>query len=345
MIKIVGIGGGTGLPVLLRGLKQLSACVDRGVPFTSFHVTAIVAVSDNGGSTGHLRRSFGIPAVGDLRNCLAALSDAPSELRELFQYRFPAGAGLQGHALGNLILSALWLQSGALGQAVESARLLLGVRGQVLPVTEESVSLWAEYESGEVIHGEAQIASIQGLIRDIWLEPQTPPPCGGVLDAIAGADILVLGPGSLYTSIVPNLLVPGVLNAIRNSPARKVFVCNLMTQSGETSRFSATDHIKVLEAYLGPGVLDVCVLNKSSIAPVLLRKYIQRGSTPVSWNLREIAGMGIAVVQSDLVGDCAVRVRHDPLKLARLIWLMSKEGKQIIGGYDQATSTQPQSSL
>ncbi|MBI4465501.1 MAG: uridine diphosphate-N-acetylglucosamine-binding protein YvcK [Acidobacteria bacterium] len=324
MTKIVGIGGGTGLPVLLSGLKKLGECSDSGEPFQPLRIAAIVSVSDNGGSSGHLRRSFGVPAVGDLRNCLVALSEDNSMLPDLFQYRFPAGDGLQGHALGNLIVSALCLRSGSLGQAAELASRLLGSTGCVLPATEKAVTLCAEMDSGSLVRGEVQITSARSRIRRIWLEPENPPPSGGVLQAIASADTIVLGPGSLYTSVLPNLLVGGVAEAVRHSHALKIYVCNLMTQPGETARFTATDHLRVLESYLGAGVVDICVLNMHSIKPALRGKYGESESEPVSWNLEEIARMGIVAATADLLAEGRLRVRHDPVKLARLILSLTR---------------------
>jgi uncharacterized cofD-like protein len=319
MIKIVGIGGGTGLPVVLKGLKELGTCSDSRKPLPPLRITAIVSVADNGGSSGRLRLSFGIPAVGDLRNCLVALSDGDPSFPDLFQYRFPDGDGLERHSMGNLIVSALWLRSGNLGHAVKLAGGILGSKGSVLPSTEQAVTLCAEFDSGYHVRGESQISAEKGRIQRVWLEPESPPPSAGVLDALAEADSIVLGPGSLYTSVIPNLLVAGVAEAVRNSPALKIYVCNLMTQPGESAGFTAADHLRALEKYLGPGAVNLCALNTHPIEPDLIDKYGASGSEPVSCNLEEIARMGIAAATEDLLAENGVKMRHDPMKLARLI--------------------------
>ncbi len=318
MVKVVGVGGGTGLPVLLRGLRQLSENSGHGA-HNPFSIAAIVCVSDNGGSSGHLRQSFGIPAVGDLRNCLVALSDGDCLLADLFQYRFSGGNGLEGHALGNLIVTAFCQMSGSLGEAIELAKGVLRSKGCVLPATETAATLCAELESGDQIRGESQITAARSRIAKVWLEPGNPPPSDGVLQALACADAIILGPGSLYTSIVPNLLVGGVAEAVRNSPALKIFVCNLVTQPGETDGLTAADHLRVLETYLGAGVVDVCVLNSQPIKETVEERYLEFGSEPVSWSEDGIGRMGVVPVTADLLAETPLKVRHDAMKLARLI--------------------------
>jgi uncharacterized cofD-like protein len=319
MMKLVGVGGGTGLSVLLRGLKQLSDDSERRSPAADLNLSAVVCVSDNGGSAGKLRQSFGIPAVGDLRNCLVALADGDHMLTELFQHRFSGGNGLQGHSLGNLIVTALFQMSGSLGQATELAREVLRSKGHVLPVTEHALTLCAEMESGEVIRGESQITAARRRITRVWLEPDSPPPFRGVLQALSGADSIILGPGSLYTSIIPNLLVQGVAEAVRNSQALRILVCNLMTQPGETDGFTAADHLQALENYLGPGVIDLCVMNSQPIAQNTEETYWESGSKPVGCDEEGIARMGVAPVVAELLAEDQAKVRHDPGKLARLI--------------------------
>ncbi len=328
MLKLVGVGGGTGLPVLLRGLKQVSDRPEHRTPAAGFELSAIVTVSDNGGSTGKLRQSFGIPAIGDLRNCLAALS-GDRLLAEIFQHRFSGGNGLDGHSLGNLIVTALLQMSGSLGQAVELAKEVLQSTGCVLPVSESAPTLCAEMESGRVVRGEWQITAARNRIRKVWLEPEGPPPSRGVLDALTSADVIILGPGSLYTSIIPNLLVAGVAEALRNSSALKVFVCNLMTQPGETGGFTAADHLRVLETYVGRGVLDIFVLNSRPIEQTAGEIYRENRSEPVQWDGDEIARMGVVPVIADLSSEEQGKVRHDPNKLARLIVSLSRETQRI----------------
>jgi uncharacterized cofD-like protein len=291
------------------------------IPNSQIDITAIVCVSDNGGSSGRLRQSLGIPAVGDLRNCLVALADADSGLPELFQYRFPATgtSGLEQQSLGNLILSALLFRRGHLGQAVEEAGALLNTMGTVLPVTESPVTVCAEMRSGTVIRGEVQIARARQDVRRVWLEPADVAPAQGVLEAITWADVIVLGPGSLFTSIVPDLLPVGVAEAIRSSNAMKVFVCNLMTEPGESSGFTASDHLRVLEDCLGAGAIDVCVLNSRIIPPELIAKYHESGSDPVSMDVEEISRMGIATVHGKLLEEARGKIRHNPLRLAQMV--------------------------
>lgn len=319
MLRFAGIGGGTGLSVLLRGLKELAGGSRSGRPADDLNMSAIVCVSDNGGSSGHLRQSFGIPAVGDLRNCLVALADGDRMLADLFQYRFSGGNGLDGHSLGNLIVTALVQMSGSLGQAVELARAVLHSKGCVLPVTESAPTLCAELDSGEVIRGESQITAARSGIRNVWLEPDSPPPAPGVLQAIACADAVILGPGSLYTSIVPNLLVRGVAEAVRKSQAPKIFVCNLMTQPGETDGFSAATHLQILEKHLGPGAVDICILNARPIERPTEEAYLELSSQAVAWHEDEITRMGVTAVAADVLADEQWKIRHDPGKLARLI--------------------------
>ncbi|MBI3894989.1 MAG: uridine diphosphate-N-acetylglucosamine-binding protein YvcK [Acidobacteria bacterium] len=330
MVNLVGIGGGTGLPVLLRGLRQFSEGLEPSAQ-NPVHISAIVCVSDNGGSSGSLRHHFGIPAVGDLRNCLVALSDGDSLLADLFQYRFSGGNGLNGHALGNLIVTAFCQMSGSLGGAVELSKEVLRSQGCVFPVTEIASSLCAEFESGDQIRGESEITAARGRIARVWLEPGNPPPSCGVLQTLDDADAIILGPGSLYTSIIPNLLVAGVAEAVRNSPALKIFVCNLVTQPGETDGFTAADHLRALETYLGAGVIDVCVLNSQPIARTVEEKYLETGSEPVRWSKDEIARMGVVPAIADLLEESQTKVRHDPIRLARSIlsftWVFSPRAK------------------
>jgi uncharacterized cofD-like protein len=315
-LKIVGLGGGTGLPVLLRGLRDFSP--------DEIEATAIVCATDNGGSTGRLRESFGIPAMGDLRNCLVALSGSESLLADLFQHRFSggngvAGNGLEGHALGNLIMTAMCQKSGSLGQAVERLSQLLPLRGKVLPVADVPLTLCAQLDDGAIVRGESQIGQPRRRIGNLWIEPGEPCPAPGVLEAIAAADVLVLGPGSLYTSLLPNLLVAGVVPAIRRSRAVKIFVCNLTTQPGETDGFSAADHFRAVEAYLGPRAVNFCLVNSRPIAHRSAHTGPQDGPEPVRCDIAKIASFGVIPIRADLAAEDGDSLRHDPAKLARLV--------------------------
>jgi uncharacterized cofD-like protein len=307
-LRIVGIGGGTGLPVLLRGLQKI----------TGIETSAIVSVSDNGGSSGRLRQNFSIPAVGDLRNCLVALSGNESVLVDLFQHRFSDGNGLEGHSLGNLIVAALYQMSGSLKKASEIASGLLPLSGRALPVTEIQATLCAAFHDGTVVRGESQVTAARRRIERVWLEPDCPPASPGVLETIASADALVFGPGSLYTSTLPNLCVSGVVDSIRRSRAVKIFVCNLMTQPGETDGFSASDHLRALEACLGRGCVDVCVVN-TGVERARASPYRESGATPVPYDVRQIESLGVMPVQADLMSELGAKVRHDPARLGRLV--------------------------
>jgi uncharacterized cofD-like protein len=307
MLRIVGIGGGTGLPALLRGL------CDR----PDVDLSAIVSVADNGGSSGRLRETFSIPAVGDLRNCLVALSRKDSPLAELFQYRFSSGDGLEGHALGNLIVAALHERTGSLRQAIDVASQFLALRGHAFAATEMPTTLCACFHDGVVVRGEWQISAAGGRIERIWLEPGNPPPSPGVLDAIGSANVIVLGPGSLFSSVLPNLLVDGVADAIRRSGAVKILVCNLMTQPGETDRFAASDHLIAIERFLGSDVIDLCVVNSATQH----RRYgrlCAAGSEPVWCDSERIRDMGVVPIEADLIQQ-GERPVHNPDALGRLI--------------------------
>ncbi|MDP9055205.1 MAG: YvcK family protein [Acidobacteriota bacterium] len=313
MFRIVGIGGGTGLPVLLRGLAT-----QPGVS-----VSAIVTVSDNGGSSGRLRDGFGMPAVGDLRNCLVALSDPESTLGSLFQHRFTseggmAGSELEGHALGNLIVAALYQKTGSLIQAIELAGQIMPQRGHAMAATEMPTTLCASFRDGAVVRGECQIAAARGEIERVWLEPQSPPASRGVLDAIRTADAVVLAPGSLYTSIVPNLLVDGIADAICKSAAVKIMVCNLMTQPGETENYTASDHLRVLESYLGARAIQVMIVAADK-RRARSRRYAAAGVDFVRFDREEILARGIVPVEAGVAERHDGRIRHDADSLGKTI--------------------------
>ncbi len=308
MMNVVAIGGGTGLPILLRGMSR-----QNGVS-----VTAIVTVSDNGGSTGRLRDSMGIPAVGDLRNCLVALSDPDSALASLFQHRFASAGELEGHALGNLIVAALYQQTGSFLRTVELAGELLPLKGSAIAATEMPTTLCALFRDGSIVRGEHQLASAGGGIERIWLEPHCPPPSTGVLEAIRKADAIVLAPGSLYTSIVPNLLVDGVSDAIRKSKALKIMVCNLMTQPGETDGYTASDHLRVIESYLGTSVIQI-VIGDGNRHRKRSPEYADAKAEFAIFDRRQLTAHGVAVVKANLTEIHDGKIRHDAGKLSTII--------------------------
>lgn len=303
--KVVVIGGGTGLSVLLRGLKQ----------YTS-NLTAIVSVADDGGSSGRLRGDLGILPPGDIRNCLVALADKEPLMEELLQYRFSTGE-LAGHSMGNLLLAALTDMTGGFDQAVRSLSKVLAVRGQVLPATLSDVTLCAEMTDGRVVQGQSKISRTTGKIKKVYLKPSRCLPLAGALAAIAAADAVVLGPGSLYTSIIPNLLVKGIPEALSKTSAIKIYVCNVMTETGETGGFNASSHLRALIDHNGK-FLDYMLVNTGQVPFRLRARYRQEGSEPVTADIGEIQKLGIEAVTEDLVHKTDV-VRHHPDKLARVI--------------------------
>jgi uncharacterized cofD-like protein len=305
-LKLVAIGGGTGLSTLLRGLKA----------YTS-NVTAVVAVSDDGGSSGKLRQELGILAPGDVRNCLVALADDESLLKELFRYRFAQG-GLEGHSFGNLFLAALTDLAGDFEVAIQLSSQILAVRGQVLPATLHPVNLRARYSDGSVVTGESAIPkhSGQATIEAISLEPAEVKPPQQVISAIEQADAILLGPGSLYTSVIPNLLVPEIAAAIRASSAPKIYICNVMTQPGETDNMGAADHVESLLAHADVG-LDYVLVNIGD-PEKLAEKYRAEGALPVDPQLERLSALRVEGVGTNLLSETNW-VRHDPDKLARTI--------------------------
>lgn len=313
--KIVVIGGGTGLSVLLRGLKK----------YTS-NITAIVTVSDDGGSSGKLRGEFGILPPGDIRNCLVALADKESLMEDLFQHRFANGEGLAGHNMGNLLITALTQIAGDFETAIKEMSKVLAIRGQVLPATLRHCALCAEMDDGTVIEGESEIPRARKKIKRVYLDPADCEPVSDAGKAILEADMIILGPGSLYTSVIPNLLVKGVAELISASSAVKVYVCNIMTQPGETDKYSASDHIRAINQHAGSGLIDYAVVNVSNIPSKLLKKYKDDGAEPVKPDIRNIEALNVKVVKKDLVYETDV-VRHDPEKLAEAIIEMAEEFK------------------
>ncbi|BAZ44062.1 hypothetical protein NIES4102_10660 [Chondrocystis sp. NIES-4102] len=276
--KIVALGGGTGLSNLLRGLKHYSG-----------NITAIVTVADDGGSSGRLREELGVLPPGDIRNCITALAKEEGLLTELFQYRFRAGDGLKGHSFGNLFLTAMSEITGNLEKAIAASSKVLAVQGQVLPATLNDVHLWAELEQGQRIVGESNIAQAQGKIQNIGCIPANPEALPATIEAIKSADYIILGPGSLYTSIIPNLLVPEIREAIANAKVPRVYVCNIMTQPGETDDYTVADHIKAIDQVCGQKLFDAVIVNQTNPSRESLNKYSQEGSSPVILDRDQIA--------------------------------------------------------
>jgi uncharacterized cofD-like protein len=309
--RVVTIGGGTGLATLLRGMKNYSR-----------NITAVVSVADDGGSSGVLRKSMGILPPGDIRNCLAALSSDEALLTQLFKYRFPStGAGLDGHSFGNLFISALAEITGSFEEAVAESGRVLAVYGRVLPATLHDVRLVADvllpFSQNEVrVEGESRIPESAGKVRRIWLEPNEPPAFPDAIQAILAADLILIGPGSLYTSVLPNLLVPDIAAAVRASRALKIYVCNVATQAGETVGFSCGDHVRVIEEHVGHGFFDIVLSN-----------FRCDGQLPegIQWVQAEVElDSDYAVYRADLV-DMDQPWRHDSAKLSEVLMELYQE--------------------
>lgn len=306
--KIVTVGGGTGLSVLLSGLKE----------YTS-NITAIVTVADDGGSSGRLRQQFDILPPGDIRNCLVALADAPTLMRDLFQFRFDKNSELSGHSFGNLFITVMTRLTGDFEKAVKETSKVLALRGQVIPSTLNNVVLVAQYKDGSVTEGEDRIPKTHIPISKVYLKPARPSATPEAIKAIEEAQIIVLGPGSLYTSIIPNLLIKEITDSIIASEAIKVYVCNIMTQPGETDNYSASDHIKILISHSHPRIFNYCIVNTGEIPQEILKRYEQENSYPVVNDTENIKNMGYRVIGDDIVVAEEV-ARHNSSKLAKIIF-------------------------
>jgi len=328
-VRIVAMGGGTGLSTLLRGLKyHIARRKEDQVRMPIADLAAVVTVTDDGGSSGRLRRDYRILPPGDIRNCMVALSKDEPLLRSLFQYRFPAGRGLRGHSFGNLFLAAL---SNITGDFIEAVRLtgqVLAIRGRIFPSTTQIVTLEAEMGDGRIVAGETSIAKAgeRAAIRRIRLAPRRVRPYPEVLEAIRQADLILIGPGSLYTSIVPNLLISGVAQAIRRSHATRVYICNLMTQPGETPGYTASDHVRAIYRHAGARLFDWIVVNHAPISKRLQRRYRAEKAEPVRADIRELQQMGLRCILDDLVEEDGTPenrragvARHDANRLTRLV--------------------------
>lgn len=312
---MVAIGGGTGLSTLLHGLKTHTRH-DGQIG----DLSAVVTVTDEGGSSGRLRRAFGMLPPGDIRRCLVALSEDEALLSQLFEHRFRHGRGLRGHTLGNLFLTGLTEITGDFRLALQVANEVLATCGSIYPSTLANVRLQATLENGTVVTGETRISRShsKSRIARVRLLPAHCRPVPEAMDALARADLITIGPGSLYTSLVPNLLVDGLTRAIVSSRAVKVFVGNIMTQPGETTGMSAAEHIQALYDHAGCALFDYAILNDGAILPRLMRRYLADGARPVAHDLKTIRGLGITPVLENLVAAGEV-VRHNPERLASVI--------------------------
>ena len=307
--RVVSLGGGTGLSNLLRGLKI----------YTS-NLTAIVTVADDGGSSGRLRTEMGILPPGDIRNCLIALADMEPLMEKLLQHRFSKNSSLQGHSFGNLFIASMnEVVGGNFEEAVQESSKVLAIKGQVLPATNENVQLGAIYDDNQVKMGESVIPVRNKKIKKVFLKPASCEPTAAALRAIKEAEIITIGPGSLYTSILPNLLVPGIAEAIRNSRAPKIYICNLMTQPGETDNYTASDHLQAISLHVGDCIVDYVIVNHKQGPEKLRKRYQQEGAYPVKSDHRKLAKMNVEVISGDLLSENEF-LRHDPLQTAAEIF-------------------------
>ena len=317
--RIVVIGGGTGLSVMLRGLKEKP--VD---------ITAIVTVADDGGSSGILRNELQMPPPGDIRNVLTALADVEPLLSLILQYRFQVGTGLAGHSLGNLILAALTDITGDFVTAVQEMNRVFAVRGRVLPASNQAIVLKAIMEDGTLVVGESKIPKADGRIKRVFIEPTNVTPLAEAVQAIREADAILCGPGSLYTSLLPNLLVPGIAEEIVKSNAVKLFICNVMTQPGETDDYSVSDHLDAIYDHLGQHLFDYVIVNNGEIPPQVQAKYAEKGSKAVHLDLEEVTKRGYRIIADRLV-LFRTYLRHDAEKLSDHIyqlvesWMLRKK--------------------
>jgi uncharacterized cofD-like protein len=315
-LRVAALGGGTGLPVVLSGLA--AALGPGGRPL---RVSAIVTTADDGGSSGELRRSYGVPSPGDVRNCLVALAPGLHPLADVFQHRFAGDDGLTGHTVGNLVLTALAQRLGDFSAAVATAGQMLRTRGRVLPAHEGPAELEASLEDGRVVRGESAIAAAKGRVARLAMARQVPAP-REALDAVAGADLVVLGPGSLYSSVIASLLGSGMAEALRDSGALRVMVVNLFTQPGETDGYGAADHVRAVLRHAGP-VVDLALVHCGPLPPSMVERYAAEGAEPVAFDRDAVNDLGVAALAIDLLGPGEMG-RHDPRKLAQVLVELSR---------------------
>ena len=315
--RIVTIGGGHGLSALLRGLKQYTR-----------NVTAIVTVADDGGGSGVLRSDLNMPPPGDIRNCMQALANTEPVMEQLLEYRFPEGR-LRGQSFGNLLLAALNGISGSFDEAVAKMSQVLAITGRILPVTTENVLLEATFENGAAVLGESKIAAEKkaqdSRILRVRLQPERPQAQPDIFDTLRDADLILLGPGSLYTSVIPNLLVDGVARAIRESAAPAVYIGNIMTQDGETEGMTLSDHVSALLDHSCPGLVAICIANCAPVPPELLERYWEEGAEPIRVDREKVEALGVEVVERPMISGSSQYARHSPEVLGRTVMELYEE--------------------
>jgi uncharacterized cofD-like protein len=307
--KMVAIGGGTGMPVLLRGLKELP--VD---------LSAIVTVADDGGSSGKLRNELAMPAPGDIRNVIAALAEAEPMLIDLFQHRFTGQTGLSGHSMGNLLLAAMTSISGDFYNGIKEISRVLKVKGNIYPIANQNVVLHAEMEDGEIVTGESNIPLANKQIKRVFVSPLPVTPLPDAILAIKQADLIVISPGSLYTSVMPNLIVPEIEHALREARGKVVYVCNVMTQFGETTNYTAGDHIEAIHNHIGADIVSAIVVNNSQIEQDIQKNYAEEHAAPVVYDIERLKALGLEVIEADIIDHRQRKLRHDTHKIAKLLY-------------------------
>jgi uncharacterized cofD-like protein len=330
-LKVVAIGGGTGLSTLLKGLKAYVIPAGNLESTPEQHVvselSAVVTVSDDGGSSGRLRKEFNMLPPGDIRNCIVALSEDEALLSRLFQHRFRGGSGLEGHSFGNLFLAALTSITSDFAEAVRLSAEILLTRGHIFPATTSNVELEAWMEDGTRVLGETRITASKGRIKELVLVPPDVKPLPQTLEAIATADLITIGPGSLFTSLIPNLLVQGIAQAIVESTATKVYVCNLMTQANESLGLTAADHIRALDQHAGGRIFDYALVNRMPASPELKAKYALEGASQIVTDLEAIEGLGVCPVLGEYLEEAGV-ARHNNERVARDLIDLALQSRQ-----------------
>lgn len=307
--KVTVIGGGTGMPVLLRGLKHYP-----------IDLSAIVTVADDGGSSGRIRTEMSMPAPGDIRNVIAALAEVEPMMEKLFQHRFTNGEGLTGHSMGNLFLAAMTAVTGDFYTGIKEIARVFKVKGKIYPIANQSVFLNAEMLDGEIIVGESKIPAANKKIKRVFIEPKTVTPLPEAITAIKESDLIVISPGSLYTSTLPNLVVPEIANALREAKGKVVYVCNVMTEAGETTGYTAADHAQAIIEHTGVGCLDKIIVHNREITPTVQAKYAEENAEPVKYDLERLDSLGLEIIESDIIDERQKYLRHDNKKVAEILF-------------------------
>jgi len=352
----VAMGGGTGLSSLLHGLKEY-VLDDRSIgsqpapangasklPPLVKQLTAVVTVSDDGGSSGRLRREFRVLPPGDIRNCLVALSEDEALLSRLFQFRFSSGRGLKGHSFGNLFLTALTGVTGEFQEAIRVSGEVLATRGRIFPSTNSDVNLEAVMEDGSVVRGETRVSHSRSRIERVRLTPANCRPLPETLAAMAEADVITMGPGSLFTSLIPNLLVRGVAKQMAHSRAARIYICNLMTQPGETTNFSAADHLRAIYDHCGSPVFDYVLLNIKPVSPALRKRYLAGRSRPVEYDIEELERLGVEVFTANVLSEgrpspsAPRKIRHHSGRLAKAVLDIASNHRRKNSGVNRKAS-------